>query len=186
MKRWGLISALLLSLGVNIGLLGTLAVHRLRSPEAREHRSAEGERGERRDREARTQRRLAKLARLADRMGLEGAGRERFLVQQRGFHLAHSRDRMQLRQVHAQLRRELTAAEPDRARIEALVGEKSRLYAALERALVGNVLTTREMLDPKQEAVYLEFLSRLRSGRFGDGEPDGRRSRRRRGRGDGF
>ena len=187
MRRWGLIIALLLSLGVNIGVLGTLALHRLRAPEAREHRSVQGERGGRDDQEARAQRRIARLARLADHMGLEGAARDRFLAQQRHYFVATSPDRLKLNQVHAQLRRELTAAEPHRASIGALAGEEGRLHVAIERAFVDNVLATREMLDdPKQEAVYLEFVNRLSARHFGDGEPDGRRSRHGRRRGDGF
>jgi Spy/CpxP family protein refolding chaperone len=108
----------------------------------------------------------ARLQRLADRLGLQGEVRERFIAQQRSFFLATAHDRQRLRRIHAELRRELASPEPDRARTDRLTEEASRTYLELERAMVANVLTTREMLDPEQERLFLEFVGRRGPGRF--------------------
>jgi Heavy-metal resistance len=162
-RRWGLVFALLLSLGVNLGILGTLAVHRLRParPEEAPQRAAE----------PRPEVPQARLQRVADRLGLEGEARQRFLEQQRQFFLATSRDRLRLREVHGELRRELAAQEPDRAKVDRLVAEAGEIYVGLERAMVANVLATRGMLDAEQERLFVDFLVRLRPGRFAPPAP---------------
>ena len=180
MRRWGLVIALLLSLGVNLGVLGTLAVHRLNPRERAEERGRERrwERGEReRDGDGVPQQRLE---RLADRMELQGAARERFLVQQRQFFAATRRDRLGLRRVRADLRRQLIADQPDRARIAALAAEASRIYLSLEKAMAENVLATRELLGPEQEAAFLDFVARVGPGRLDSRSEPGERPFRRR------
>ncbi|HXO19892.1 MAG TPA: periplasmic heavy metal sensor [Thermoanaerobaculia bacterium] len=154
MKRWWLVIALLLSLGVNVGILATVATSRLRpapppamAPNAQQPPAAE------------------RLARLADRLGLEGPARERFIDLQRSFFLESGRNRMRLQEVYRQLRRELVSPVPDRQRIDRLVDESSRLYLAIERATTEHVLASRALLDPTQERIFLNLLRQMRPGR---------------------
>ena len=107
---------------------------------------------------------LPPVGRLADRLGLEGEAREKFVAQQKRFFVGMARDRMRLNQVHRQLRQELVAEQPDQARIDALLEQASQVYLALERSLVENVLASRQILDPAQERMFINFVSRLRPG----------------------
>ena len=75
------------------------------------------------------------------------------------------------------LRREAGAEEPDHERIEELLAQTACLTAELNRGFVDNVLATRKLLGPEQEARYFAMLERLRErgeGRWrrGDGPPD--------------
>lgn len=183
MRRWWLALALLLSLGVNLGILGTLAVQRLRpeppaagDPAARPETvppRPEGAPGKPPPEERPLP---PPLLRLTDRLGLEGEERERFLAVQRQFFVATSNERWRLAALHRELRRELFAAAPDRGRIEALLGEIGDTYAALEEAMAQNVLASREILDPEQERQFLELVRRLRAGQL---RPPGQRGRQR-------
>ncbi len=189
MRRWWLPLALLLSLGVNLGVLGTLAVQRLRpepqpgggrpGPAPREALPpgerppgalGEGPLGGEAPPPGETSlenRPLpVPLVRLADRLGLEGKERERFLAVQRQFFVATTMQRRRLADLNWELRRELLAAEPDEARVRALLADIGRTYAELEGALARNVLASREILDPHQERLFMEFLRRLRAGQM--------------------
>lgn len=192
MRRWWLWIVLLLSLGANAGILLTLALSErtassegdppIESGDAWRERTPrpglppdggpgdpgdpEGPRGERRI-----------LERLAERFGLEGEERERFFELQRGFFQQAFRSRQQGRRLQRELGLELSAPEPDRRRIEALIDELAQTRQALDRALADTVLATRELLDEPHETEYLVFLRRLRD-RMGR---DGREGPRRRG-----
>lgn len=177
MKRWGLWIALLLSIGANLGILLTLAaggggssppspstdaVERPRGPDGLSGPPPEG--------------RL--LGHLADRFGLEGEPRERFLDLQRGFFRQALETRRRGRELQRELGRELIATEPDRQRIDRLVDELAELRRGLDGTLVETVLGTRELLAPEQEREYTAFVERLRErmGREGrDGPPRRRR-----------
>ncbi len=153
MRRWWLVIALLLSLGVNVGILATLAVQRARRPPPLAWEQPEGPpRGIRRG-----------LDRLADALGLEGEKRQRFLEVQRQFFLGVAQHRRELRRLHQELRRELTAAEPDEPRIRQLVADLGRTYAGFEELTAGAILESRRLLDDEQSRRYLQLLGRLRS-----------------------
>lgn len=159
MRRWGLALALLLSLGVNIGILATLAVRRgagappdRPGPEAPRPLPPEaGGAAEPR-----------RVLRLADRLGLEGEQRRRFVRLHGRFFAETLRLRTEQAEIFRELRRELTAPEPDRGRIEELTRASARVHLALQEALAKNVIAARELLDPEQERLYLEILSRIR------------------------
>ncbi len=158
MRRWGLALALLLSLGVNIGILATLAVRRGAPPDRprpEERRPIPPGPGET------TEEPPPRAARLADRLGLEGEQRRRFLRLQGRFFVETMRLRTEQAEVIRELRRELSAPEPDRQRIEELTRASARAHLALQQAMARNVITTRELLDPDQERLYLDFISRL-------------------------
>jgi len=157
-KRWWLVIALLLSVGVNVGILAAVATRRAARPDREMGREqpplpppgpGEGQP-------------MPRGSRLADRLGLEGDQRRRFLdIQQRFFEEA-VRLRLHLGETQRQVRRELIAAEPDRQRIDELLRASARDYLALEQALAKNVVDTREVLTPEQEEEFLRIVSRLR------------------------
>jgi hypothetical protein len=105
---------------------------------------------------------LPRLPRLADRLGLEGEERRKFIDIQWELFQKTARLRLQRGEVHRELKRELTGGEPDRQRVDQLLNESARIYRAMERALVDSVLASRDLLDPEQEGEYLRFVGQLR------------------------
>jgi len=155
MSRWWLVIALLLSVGLNVGILAAIAARRGVPPP--------GDRGPKMPEMANPGKDpLPMLPRLADRLELEGEKRRKFLDIQWNLHQETSRLRLQLGEVHREVRRELTRAEPDRQKVDRLLNESARIYLGLERSLVTNVLATRELLDAEQERQYMMLISRLR------------------------
>ena len=154
MRRWWLIIALLLSVGLNIGILAAIGARR----------AAVAEKGERPQLETRNPGPdpVPRLTRLADRLKLEGEPRRRFLDVQWNLYQETTRQRLRLNEVHRDLRREMSRPTPDRQRIEGLLNESARIYLALERSLVNNVFATRDLLDPEQQEEYLKIVGRLR------------------------
>lgn len=168
MRRWWVVIALLLSVGVNLGLVAAVATRKLAdrgdpSPTV-DPRPPRGPQGEP----------IPQFRRLADRLGLEGEPRRRFLDVQRQFFEETLRVRMRQAETQREVRRELMSSEPDPERIDALLQEAARDFLALERALAKNVVATREILTPGQEEEYLRIVSRLRPpglGGFGQQGP---------------
>jgi hypothetical protein len=176
MRRNWLLLALLLSVGVNCGLLGMgIARHRLLERWADDSR---GDPGDRRGRHARPIDRFGPPGpgepdaasdrpfrragvRLADRLGLEGEVRESFLGLQRALAERVHDGRERLDGARRELRRELVAEQPDSARVEELIAAIVREQEALDRALVANVLAARELLEPTAEGEYLRFVERI-------------------------
>lgn len=145
MRRQGIFLALLLSLGVNCGLVGMgIARHRMEVQRERDFRPP-GREG----------------ARLADRLALAGEARESFLRLQRELGERVHAGRRQIDEARRDLRRELTSPEPDRERVEGLLGDLNRAQDALDRAFVDNILAAREVLDGRAEREYLRFVERF-------------------------
>jgi Spy/CpxP family protein refolding chaperone len=160
MKPIWLWIALLLSVGVNLGVLATIGATRLREPAHW-------------DREARPEG-PPPIERAADRLGLEGEKREAFIQIQTDFFEGMRESREELERLRQSLRRELMAESPDPATVDRLVVEMGEAYSRLDRAFVDNVLESREVLDPEQEKRYLAFLERLRQhDRSGPRRPEG-------------
>jgi hypothetical protein len=158
MSRWWLIIALLLSVGLNVGILAAIGARRAAVPGPQAARAQ----GQMDPTKPANNDPVPRLARLADRLKLEGEPRRRFLDIQWNLYQETTRLRLDLGEVHRALRRELTRPDPDRQRVEGLLAESSRLYLALERSLVNNVFATRELLGPEKEAEYLKVVGRLR------------------------
>jgi Spy/CpxP family protein refolding chaperone len=148
-RRWWVVLALLLSLGVNIGILATLAVHRWRSPPPPAERLRPDV--------------VHRIARLADHLELEGEERQRFVEIQRRFFETTVRHTRGLARLRMQLRRELVKPEPDSGRVEVLVEELGRNYEGLEGSMAEAILESRRLLDAEQQRKYLRVLSRLRA-----------------------
>lgn len=157
MKRAWVWVALVLSLGVNVGVFATIGLSRMRSKARWEQMRPGGP---------------PDMARLADHLRLRGSEREQFLdIQQRFFDTAR-RQRRELETLRAELRAELSASEPDWGEIEELLGRSGQLYQALDRALVESILASREILTAEQQQRYFHILSRVRGGAIRDGRPD--------------
>jgi len=101
------------------------------------------------------------VERLADRLGLEGETRDRFLAVQRRWFESLLETRRERHRLASELRRELASDRPDRTRIAGLVERLGAAYAAGEAATAEAVLDSRALLDPRQQERYGRFLRHL-------------------------
>ena len=173
MKRGLLVLALVLSVGMNLGLLGAAVVRHRRF----DHGDWERDRFRDRFRDGVPGRFDDPGARLADRLRLEGDVRQRFLARQSELAGKARELRPRIADLERELRRELVAAEPDRERVAAIPGELAAAQSELERAFAESVLATREVLDGDAERDYLKFVERFPGARrpFAEGRPRGGR-----------
>ncbi len=156
MSRTWLVVALLLSLGVNLGLAGTILVR---------SRALAVWRGERPPDDP--------GERIAGRLGLQGENRRRFVAVQRHLVDQVQKQRRDIQRVRGEIRRELLADRPDRAKVDGLLDELAGHEAALNRAFVGSVLDSRATLSGDALERYLEFIDRVAPGHGpGDRGPD--------------
>lgn len=163
MKRGWIWVALLLSVGINVGVLATLAVSRSRIKARWEEPQ-------------RIEERRQPFARVANFLELEGETRERFLeIQQRLFRQTREHQES-LQQLRSELRREIVDKEPDRARVDELLASIAEIHGDLDRLMVESVLATRDLLTAEQQRRYLGVLERMREARRLAGR-DGQRSR---------
>lgn len=189
MKRWWVVIALLLSLGINLGLLAALAGGWWSQRGTADEVHADGGDGgeawpgghEGPAGPAGPGPHLPPhvgppLERVADHLGLEGDTRQRFLDLQRELIREMSDVRLRRAELDRELRGQLTATAPDEARIEELTAAKAELVLEAERATTRTILETRGLLDSEQQRRYLHVLQRLRGA--GPGPPPGRGRRR--------
>lgn len=166
MKLSWLWIALAVSLGINVGVLGTLAVQGSDKEKGTEEKSAERSLDER-------------TGPIAERLGLEGEDREKFMQLQRGMLESSQGHRDELDGMRREVRKELREDDPDRARMDRLIGDMAEVSSAQEREYVEMVMATRELLDDEQQAMYLQFLAQARA-RGGEGmRPGGQQQRMR-------
>ena len=151
MRRWWVFAVLLLSVGLNCGLLGAWLAKR-------PPREPAGESGPARNPEPPR----AAFLQMAERLHLSPEQRERFVEQQRRFFESTQSDRLALEEARRELRREVARPQPDRKRIDDLLGEAAARSSALEKTFVDHVLATRGMLDGEQQKAFLGMLARLR------------------------
>lgn len=161
MRRWWLVLALLLSLGLNVGILAAIAARRA-TLMARPNAARQQQGGNAGNNNPNNVDPVPRLTRLANRLSLEGDQRRKFLDIQWNLYQETARLRLQLNEVHRELRRELTHPDPDRTRVEGLLNDSSRIYLALEHSLVNNVFATRDLLGAEKEADYLKIVGSLR------------------------
>lgn len=148
MRRWWLVLALLLSVGVNLGILGVLLVQRLTPRGSRFPELPPARQG---------------VERLADHLELAGGDRERFIALQLDFIETTREARQSMMRLRGALRRELTASRPDRRRVEELLDQTQQVYTRVERAFAAVILDTRELLGPRRDRAYLRFVGRMRA-----------------------
>jgi len=173
-RRWWVLIGLLLSLGVNAGILATLGVQHFRGD--REPRPQEGGPPPPPE-EMQPEEMRPNLSPLADRLGVSGEARRRFIATQEQFVSRMREQRFKLMQLQAELRAALLAEHPDRERIDAITRQLGETYGAQDRALAESILAAREILTPDQQERFLSFVeSRLHQLR-GGGRPPGMRPR---------
>ena len=157
MKRGWVWVLLLLSVGINIGILATIGVSKART-QARWERPRDGERP------------APPFERVANHLELEGVAREQFLeIQQNLFRTTRSHQEA-LHQLRAELRREVASRDPDPQKVDQLLSQIGALHMDLDRAMVESVLATKKILTPQQQRKYFQVLERVRDAyrRFGD------------------
>lgn len=165
LRRW-LVPALLLSVGVNLGLLIGFGVRQFDG----------GSQGADGWRERRTGHELAertpeehqgrmRFEALAQRLDLEGATREEFIQRQQRFLERTERLRRTRDEARRGLHRALTAEVPDQKQVAERLEVAVKASAEMEKALVEHVLEARELLDGEAERRYLRFLEHLVSRR---------------------
>ncbi len=147
MRRWGIWVALLLSVGLNLGLFGALLVRDSARP------SFPGVGPEREPRRPGVF--------LAQRLGLEGQERQRFLDLHEALVAEIGKERRQLFELRRQLRTELAASRASREAALELVAQIGTHQATLERLLVDHVFEVRRVLPPEPLGRYLRWLSRV-------------------------
>ncbi len=147
-KRWWLVIALLLSVGVNAGILSILAIQRLRGPQETKRPAV---------------RSTTPFEKAADHLHLRGEKRQRFIAIHRRFFADSHKAQARLGVLHRQMRRQFSSSHPDENRIEQIIVELAEGYADLDRVVARTVLESRTLLDRRQEKAYLKMLSRLRA-----------------------
>lgn len=163
MKRGWVWVALLLSVGINIGVLATLGTSRMRA-KARWERPREGDR-------------QAPFERLANHLEVEGELRERFIEIQRDLFRTTRRHQEALGELRTELRREVASQDPHPQRVDELLSEIGALHMDLDRAMVESVLATKKILTPQQQQRYFRVLERMREAYRRSGERPGRPAR---------
>ena len=154
---------LAVSLGINVGILATLAVQGSRDDKG----------AEKADEPTLSDR----TGPIADRLGLEGEDREKFMQLQRGLMESAQGNREELEGMRREVRKELREEDPDRERIDRLIDDMAEVSAVQEREFVETVMATREILDDEQQAMYMQFLAQLRA-RSGEGMRPGMQQQR--------
>ena len=168
MKRWWLVIVLLLSLGVNVGIVAALVGHRWAGEAGGKGKEKETERPV----DDRPLPQLGggqeevpqRIVRLANQLGLEGDQRRKFISLQGSFFADTLRLRTDQAEIQRELRRSLGAPVPDQVHIDSLLQESGTTFTALEKAMTKNVLESRKLLKPDQERKFLKLLARLRLG----------------------
>ncbi len=114
-----------------------------------------------------------RLESMAERLGLTGADRDKFLEIQRRFFVASHQRRERIVTLQDRFRRSLGDPNPSREAIDALVRQLGEERSGFDRDLAHTVLDTRALLGPGQERQYLDFLARLGPRPAGPGGPGG-------------
>lgn len=148
MKRGWVWVALLLSVGVNIGVLATIGVSHLRT-------KARWERPRERDGSP-------PVERLANHLELEGQERDQFLeIQQNLFHTTRQHQEA-LQKLRTEIRSEVMSDSPDPSNVDRLLADVGAIHMDLDRAMVESVLATRKILTPEQQRRYFHVVERMR------------------------
>lgn len=169
MKRWWIVLLLLLSVGLNAGLLAQRR-HEKREREARiEERQARAaeRRGEREPQARPLADRL--IARLVDKVGVQGENREKFIALQKDFFARTLATRERLRGSQKALRENLRSEKPDRPLADRQLAELAAAQEEIEAAFVDNYFAASALLDQDQQKRYREWIAEIRRNRWDRG-----------------
>lgn len=183
MKRWLIVVLLLLSIGLNIGLLAQRGREKRQREERREARlEARQNPGSAGSREARERPLLKRLLdRMVDEVGVKGEQRDKFVAIQESFFDRTLATREKLRQSQRALRENLSSPQPDRALAENQAAEIAAAQKEVEAAFIENFFATSAILDQDQRQRYSKLVSELRRLRWDrHGRSEERRQRRER------
>lgn len=183
MKRWILVVLLLLSVGLNIGLLAQRGGERRERQERREARlEARQNPGNAESRAARERPMLKRLLdRMVEEVGVAGEQRGKFVAIQESFFDRTLATREKLRQSQRALRDNLSSPQPDRALAESQAAEIAAAQKEVEAAFIESFFATSAILDPDQQQRYSKLVSELRRLRWDrHGRSEERRQRRER------
>jgi Spy/CpxP family protein refolding chaperone len=183
-KGWLIVALLLLSIGLNIGLLAQRGREKRERLDRREARLEARQNPE--SAESRTARERPLLKRLLDRMvdevGVEGEQRDEFVAIQESFFDRTLATRERLRQSQRALRENLTSPQPDRALAASQAAEIAAAQKEVEAAFIENFFATSAILDQDQRQRYSKLVSELRRLRWDRGRrhatAEGREERR--------
>ncbi len=150
MKRWWIGIALLLSVGVNVGILATIAVSRARR--------GDGPPPIFRQLERRLPSGADPAMQLARRLGVDPSQEHAFRQLHRRFFEETVKQRRRMQQARRRMVEELVSESPDQELLEQLGREVAEAQVSMEKALVETTLRSREALDPGREEAYLRFL----------------------------
>jgi Spy/CpxP family protein refolding chaperone len=183
-KRWLIVVLLLLSVGLNIGLLAQRGREKRERQERREARQEA-----RQNPESRAARERPLLKRLLERMveevGVAGEQRDKFIAIHESFFDRTLATREKLRQGQRALRDNLTSPQPDRALADSQAAEIAAAQKEVEAAFIESYFATTAILDQDQRQRYSKLVSELRRLRWDrrgrrDGSSEERRYRRER------
>ncbi|MEM6456557.1 MAG: periplasmic heavy metal sensor [Acidobacteriota bacterium] len=107
------------------------------------------------------------VERVADRLGLEGTARERFLALQVTLFRDTTAARVAARAERETLRQLLLAEVPDVAAIDAQLATLAATQIGVERAFAAHIVAVREVLTPEQLPPYLRFVHSVHARRKG-------------------
>ncbi len=156
MKSWWLVIALLLSVGLNVGLFANRMLGQRSDRENLAEDSIE-------DPAPQDDRVPRVVYRMADELDLQGEKREAFVAVQRNFFEETLSARGRMARLQKEVRRQILSDAPDRQALDEVLTALSKAHGDLERAFVGNLLDTRDLLDADQERQYRRFLRRMRN-----------------------
>jgi len=159
-KQWLVLLLLILSVGINVGLLAGGLAKRV-APERTDDSSTESRLSDDGPLRSVPRRLERNLNRMAGELQLEGENRRVFLALQDEFFRTSAAGRDRLRAARRALRRELTSERPDRAEAEHWVQELGAAQADLERAFIANYFETRALVAPEQQEKLRRFMARI-------------------------
>jgi hypothetical protein len=142
-KRGWIVIVLLISLGMNLGLLLSALLGRPGDSPPRRGGPVAG------------------VERMAAELELAPEERRRFIERHRQFFEAARGPRAHSGELRQELLAELGAESPDEARLEAVVAESAEQFAQLELETVALVLEVRRTLPPEKREQYLRLVARL-------------------------
>ncbi len=106
------------------------------------------------------------LLRLSRELGLQGQEKEAFLALQQDFLNRLLAGREEIQTLQGNLRQQLMAKRPDREEIDRTLEALAPAYVRLESAFVDDLLSSRALLSPEQEKIYLGFMQKVRQARI--------------------
>ena len=164
MKKWGILVLLLLSIGLNAGLL--ISYLSRGSAGSSPGGQVPGSTVFQESGDVTLTELPPRLRRLIRRMAndleLRGDDRRRFFEVQEVFFRTSFDAQRRLRQIERRIRAELASDTPERSVVEEHLQQIAATRLEQERAFLDNYFATRQLLSPGQEERFRRFMARIR------------------------